>query len=197
MKLDDLLPNLGEWLRGTGPESDVVVSTRIRLARNLADLPFATRATTAHKAEVISRAKDAISKAGAAHQLEYADIPAMAALDRQFLVERQLISRELAGGLDGPRGVAFDPTETASVHGLFTSAVQLAENAALVRREAAVNGNMARAWDASSAAAGALMLLARAQADLAQALQAAMNQLAQSGELARIFAASKVSWRQP
>ncbi|MFM8272056.1 MAG: protein arginine kinase [Gemmata sp.] len=115
MKLDDLLPNLGEWLRGTGPESDVVVSTRIRLARNLADLPFATRATTAHKAEVISRAKDAISKAGAAHQLEYADIPAMAALDRQFLVERQLISRELAGGLDGPRGVAFDPTETASV----------------------------------------------------------------------------------
>lgn len=33
--------------------------------------------------------------------------------------------------------------------------------------------------------------------DLAQALQAAMNQLAQSGELGRIFAASKVSWRQP
>ena len=29
MNLDSLLPNLGEWLRGTGPESDVVVSTRI------------------------------------------------------------------------------------------------------------------------------------------------------------------------
>src|SRR5688572_250543 len=115
MNLDDLVPNLGEWLRGTGPESDVVVSTRIRLARNLAGLPFATRATAAHKAEVVSRAKEAIAKAEAGHTLEYLDIPNLAALDRQFLVERQLISRELAGGLDGPRGVAFDPTETVSV----------------------------------------------------------------------------------
>ncbi len=115
MNLDSLLPNLGEWLRGTGPESDVVVSTRIRLARNLADLPFATRATAVHKAEVITRAKEAIAKSDTALKFEYIDIPSMAALDRQFLVERQLISRELAGGLDGPRGVAFDPTETASV----------------------------------------------------------------------------------
>ncbi|MBY0461461.1 MAG: protein arginine kinase [Gemmataceae bacterium] len=115
MKLDALLPNLGEWLRGTGPESDVVVSTRIRLARNLADLPFATRATNAHKAEVIARARGALAGGETNHKLEYLDIPAMPPLDRQFLVERQLISRELAGGLDGPRGVAFDPTETASV----------------------------------------------------------------------------------
>ena len=115
MNLDDLLPNLGEWLRGTGPESDVVVSTRIRLARNLADLPFTGRATTAHKAEVVARAKEAVAKADAGHTLTYLDIPALPVLDRQFLVERQLISRELAGGIDGPRGVAFDPTETASV----------------------------------------------------------------------------------
>jgi protein arginine kinase len=115
MNLDALLPNLGEWLRGTGPESDVVVSTRIRLARNLAGLPFATRASAANKAEVVSRAKDAIAHAGAEHKLEYLDIPSLANLDRQFLVERQLISRELAGNIDGPRGVAFDPTESASV----------------------------------------------------------------------------------
>ena len=43
MNLDTLLPNLGEWLRGTSPESDVVVSTRIRLARNLADYPSRPR----------------------------------------------------------------------------------------------------------------------------------------------------------
>ena len=115
MNLDALLPNLGEWLRGTGPESDVVVSTRIRLARNLAGLPFATRASAAHKAEVVSRAKDAIAHAKDEHKLEYLDIPTLATLDRQFLVERQLISREIAGNIDGPRGVAFDPTESASV----------------------------------------------------------------------------------
>jgi protein arginine kinase len=115
MNLDSLLPNLGEWLRGTGPESDVVVSTRVRLARNLADLPFGNRATAAHKTEVVARAKEAIAKSDAPHKLDYLDIPALGPLDRQFLVERQLISRELAGGLDGPRGVAFDPTESASV----------------------------------------------------------------------------------
>ena len=62
MNLDSLLPNLGEWLRGTGPESDVVVSTRIRLARNLAQFPFAGRATVTQKGEIEARAKEAFAK---------------------------------------------------------------------------------------------------------------------------------------
>ena len=45
MSLDDLANTSGEWLRGTGPESDIVISSRIRLARNLADRPFVSRAT--------------------------------------------------------------------------------------------------------------------------------------------------------
>ena len=60
MNLDSLLPNLGEWLRGTGPESDVVVSTRIRLARNLADLPFTTRADNHQKAEIEQRDRKSV-----------------------------------------------------------------------------------------------------------------------------------------
>ncbi len=55
MNLDSLLPNLGEWLRGTGPESDVVVSTRIRLARNLMNFPFINRATHPQKAEIAAK----------------------------------------------------------------------------------------------------------------------------------------------
>jgi protein arginine kinase len=115
MNLDTLLPNLGEWLRGTGPESDVVVSTRIRLARNLADYPFTGRASPAQKTEIVSRAKEAVARADLPYSLDYHDVPGMPALDRQFLVERQLISRELAAVLDGPRGVAFDAKESASV----------------------------------------------------------------------------------
>ena len=115
MNLDTLLPNLGEWLRGTGPESDVVVSTRIRLARNLADYPFTNRASNPQKAEIVGRAKDAVAKADLPYKLDYHDVPGMPALDRQFLVERQLISRELAAVLDGPRGVAFDDKESVSV----------------------------------------------------------------------------------
>jgi len=40
VKLEDLARQCGEWLRGSGPESDIVISSRIRLARNLADFPF-------------------------------------------------------------------------------------------------------------------------------------------------------------
>src|SRR5581483_386346 len=58
------------------------------------------------------------------------------------------------------------PDEVAAAHALLISAVQLARNAAEIRREAAMAGDMTRAWDASSAAAGALMLGAQARADI-------------------------------
>lgn len=115
MNLDSLLPNLGEWLRGSGPDSDVVVSTRIRLARNLANSPFAGRASPAQKAEVEARARDAVAKADLLHALAYVGVSGLPPLDRQFLVERQLISRELANVLEGPRGVAFDDRESVSI----------------------------------------------------------------------------------
>ena len=115
MNLDSLLPNLGEWLRGTGPNADVVVSTRIRLARNLADFPFTTRASAAQKGEIEGRVREAIGRADIAPRLDYLSVAQLSTLDRQFLVERQLISRELASVLDGPRGVAFDANEAVSV----------------------------------------------------------------------------------
>lgn len=115
MNLDGMLPNLGEWLRGTGPDSDVVVSTRIRLARNLASFPFATRASASQKAEIEARARDAVAHANIPGALHYISVNGLPAIDRQFLVERQLISRELSSVLEGPRGVAFDDRESTSI----------------------------------------------------------------------------------
>jgi hypothetical protein len=62
------------------------------------------------------------------------------------------------------------PDELRAAHTLLVSAAQLADSAARVRREAALSGDMARAWDASSAAAGALMLTERARAEMQAAL---------------------------
>ncbi len=115
MNLDRLLDHQGEWLRGTGPESDVVVSTRIRLARNLAGLPFTNRASPHQKAEVEARLREAITSLGLTHPLRYVGMTEISTVDRQFLVERQLVSRELAVVLEGPRGVAFDDRESVSV----------------------------------------------------------------------------------
>ena len=58
------------------------------------------------------------------------------------------------------------PDECAASHALLISAVQLAGNAAQIRREATLASDITRAWDASSAAAGALMLGARARSDI-------------------------------
>ena len=111
MNLDDLIRTSGEWLRGTGPESDIVMCSRIRLARNLADFPFTNRASRGEKAEIESTFKAIIDNE--AFELSYLDVNAMTPLERQFLVERQLISRELATA-EGPRGVAIGPRENIS-----------------------------------------------------------------------------------
>ncbi len=63
------------------------------------------------------------------------------------------------------------PEELVAAHALLVSAVQLSANAAQIRREAALAGDMTRAWNASSAAAGALMLAARARLDMQAVLR--------------------------
>jgi hypothetical protein len=63
------------------------------------------------------------------------------------------------------------PEQLRSTHDLFVAAWRFAQSAADARHTAIVSGDMATAWQASSAAAGSLMLLARAQAELREALE--------------------------
>src|SRR5438045_4021074 len=114
MDLENLTKTSGEWLRGSGPESDIVISSRIRLARNLAAFPFTNRASSYQKAEIESQLRERIAKMELEPKLGYVNVPTLSTLDRQFLVERQLISRELAAA-EGPRGVALGPQETVSL----------------------------------------------------------------------------------
>ncbi|MCA9237063.1 MAG: protein arginine kinase [Planctomycetales bacterium] len=118
MNLDELAQSTGEWLRGSGPESDIVVSSRVRLARNLADFPFISRATEADRVEIekiLHGRIESLQVSGRAPQdLMYVDVGELPAIDRQFLVERQLISREHAES-EGARAVAIDKAEQFSV----------------------------------------------------------------------------------
>ena len=116
--LQELAKTSGEWLRGSGPESDIVISSRIRLARNLAEFPFVARATDTDRLEIGRILRGRVEKLHEAGkftgQLIYVDVGALEAVDRQFLVERQLISREHAEG-EGARGVVIDQREQVSV----------------------------------------------------------------------------------
>ena len=114
MHLDDLANTSGEWLRGSGPESDIVISSRIRLARNLADFPFISGATESDRSEIEKILREQITSFKNDHPVMYLDVSELPGIDRQFLVERQLISREHAES-EGARGVAIDSDEQFSV----------------------------------------------------------------------------------
>src|SRR5476651_1829805 len=114
MNLDSLTQNNGEWLSASGAEADIVISSRIRLARNLSSFPFTNRSSAHQKAEIEASLRERLAKMDFAPNLEYLNIPTLTTLDRQLLVERQLISRELAN-TDGPRGVAVAPQENVSI----------------------------------------------------------------------------------
>ena len=113
-KLEDMADRCGEWLRGTGPESDIVISSRIRLARNLADFPFIRRCSAEDRQSLERSVRAKMEKLAKWDEVRYVLVSDLSEVDRQFLVERQLISRELADS-DDARSVAIAPDERFSV----------------------------------------------------------------------------------
>jgi protein arginine kinase len=122
MNLVDFDSPGGEWLRGEGAEADVVMSSRVRLARNVAGFPFATRASDEQKAEILVRLREASGALAIGPRRYFVDLSPPANkrdakehdLDRTLLHERHLISTELEKG-KGPRAVAFGSDERVSV----------------------------------------------------------------------------------
>src|SRR6185312_14309511 len=114
MKLSDLTNHAGEWLRGNGPMSEIVISSRIRLARNLAGFPFLTRCSRHQRQALETRARETILNSAIAPQMFYVDMESAPEIDRQLMVERHLISKPHAGA-EGSRGVAIGENETISI----------------------------------------------------------------------------------
>ena len=114
MKLSDLTNRAGEWLRGSGPMSEIVISSRIRLARNVAGYPFLSKCTRHQRQAVEQKVRETILSARIANETLYVDLEAAPELDRQLLVERHLISRPHAAA-EGARGVAVGENETVSI----------------------------------------------------------------------------------
>lgn len=114
MNLLELADRCGEWLRGSGPESDIVISSRIRLARNLADFPFVRKCSDQDRATIAATVRERMSQVEELSHVVYVNVADLESIDRQFLVERQLISREHAEA-EGARAVAIDDHEKFSL----------------------------------------------------------------------------------
>jgi protein arginine kinase len=114
MKLSDLTNHAGEWLRGSGPMSEIVISSRIRLARNVSGFPFLARCSRADRQALESRTRQVILDSHLAAETLYVDLDAAPQVDRDLLVERHLISKPHASA-EGARGVAIGENETISI----------------------------------------------------------------------------------
>src|SRR3954449_4719494 len=114
MKLSDLTTHAGEWLRGSGPMSEIVISSRIRLARNIAGYHFLTKCTRHQRTSLEHKVRDVILGAGLVAQMLYVDLESAPDVDKQLLVERHLISKHHATA-EGSRGVAVGENETLSI----------------------------------------------------------------------------------
>ncbi len=106
MRPSDLSNHISKWFDGSGPAADVVISSRVRLARNLAGFEFLPCLTQQRQTEVFEKLKDAICTLDIGEDIFFVDIDTASSLERDLLVERHLISRQHAGG-KGPRGAAI------------------------------------------------------------------------------------------
>lgn len=101
----------GPWIESGGPESDVVVSSRARLARNLAGFPFVNQASGDQCREILRLVK---SLDLADSPMQWLDVVELEPPERELLVERHLVSRNFIEA-DTPRGVLIGDGERLSV----------------------------------------------------------------------------------
>ena len=95
-----------EWLRGQGADADVVISSRVRLARNLKGFPFVKRAARPVRERILEIVRERLLGAdlafssgaggGGSERMMWVDVHNCNPLDRTLLVERHLISKEHA-----------------------------------------------------------------------------------------------------
>src|SRR6476659_1132493 len=99
MTLDlSLLPDGGvRWLDAAGAHSDVVLSTRVRLARNVEGFAFTGRARDGERLRVLAQVREALPGIDGMAENVLFRIDELAPVDRALLHERHLVSKELAG----------------------------------------------------------------------------------------------------
>ncbi|MBD2848201.1 protein arginine kinase [Paenibacillus sp. IB182496] len=107
---------LSEWMRNEGPDSEIVISSRIRVARNLKHQPFPMLATNQQSREVMEQLT-AVAKHDKLQDLgsfESFDLSELNELEKKVLVEKHLISPNLANDSRGG-AVVLSATESISI----------------------------------------------------------------------------------
>ena len=102
MEFQSLIDHPSDWMQGSGPHSEVVMTSRIRLARNLRGFPFPGYSQEAQRLELMRLARPVVESLGAMQGDRFSeDYATLSKIRKQVLVERHLISREHAARAAG------------------------------------------------------------------------------------------------
>jgi protein arginine kinase len=96
MKISTILKTRGDWLSADGAQHPIVISSRVRLARNLAKLPFPGWAKKTERIRILDEIKPEVDNLAQMRTGFSEQLNELSALEKQVLVERHLISREHA-----------------------------------------------------------------------------------------------------
>lgn len=113
MKISELAKQPVRWLHQSGPQNDIVISSRVRLARNLAGYEFLSCLSTERQRELLDELRPALLSVPMDSPLSYFDVDQASTLEKELLSERRLISVQHARG-KGPRGVVIAQEENFS-----------------------------------------------------------------------------------
>ena len=94
-RVNSLVGQYGKWLDGSGKDSDIVISCRVRLARNLNNYIFPGKASDEMLNEILGIVKDNYGSVTDLKDSVYIGVCEINEQDRQFLMERRLISPEM------------------------------------------------------------------------------------------------------
>ena len=97
------------WYLQSGNESDVVISSRIRLARNIENIPFTNRYTLKNAQEIISIMKDAVKKLG--YGLKIIELKDLDDVTKISLIEKHIISPEFSYNKTNTGAIAINDDE--------------------------------------------------------------------------------------
>lgn len=105
-----------KWYQETGPEGDVVISSRIRLARNIAEFPFPCKMTPEQYRQVNDKAREALLGADEEihNDFEFIDMQKLTPARALSLAEKHLVSPEFAQQRDG-RALLLNRDESVSI----------------------------------------------------------------------------------
>jgi protein arginine kinase len=96
MRFSTLLKKPAEWMRTAGPHNDIVMTSRVRLARNLADHSFPGWAEKDDRIRLLAEVRPSVEELTEMRDAFSEEMTSLSAIEKQVLVERHLISREHA-----------------------------------------------------------------------------------------------------